>query len=97
MKIALDAMGGDFAPEATVHGALDALQADNALEMYLLGNEELVKEFLPEILPEHIHIIPTSQVVSMQDKGSKVLKEKPDSSLVRGIELLKDGVVENVF
>lgn len=94
MKIALDAMGGDFAPEATVHGSLDALQADNALEMYLLGNEELVKEFLPEILPEHIHIIPTSQVVSMQDKGSRVLKEKPDSSLVRGIELLKDGVVD---
>ncbi len=94
MKIALDAMGGDFAPEATVHGALEALQADNALDMYLLGKEELVKEFLPETLPEHIHIIPTSQIVSMQDKGSMVLKEKPDSSLVKGIELLRDGVVD---
>lgn len=41
MKIALDAMGGDFAPEAAVHGALDALNVDNALELYLVGNEDL--------------------------------------------------------
>ena len=94
MKIALDAMGGDYAPEATVHGSLEALQTDSTLEMYLIGNEDLVKEFLPANLPEHMHLIPSSQVVSMQYKGSRVLKKKPDSSLVKGIELLKDGVVD---
>lgn len=94
MKIALDAMGGDHAPEALVHGALEAQQMDDSLELYLVGNKELLSEFLPASLPEHIHIISTSQVVSMQDNGSRVLKEKPDSSMVKGIELLKDGVVE---
>ena len=94
MKIALDAMGGDFAPEALVHGALEALHEDSTLELYLVGNEDLIKEFLPALLPKHVHLIPTTQVVSMQDRGSRVLKEKPDSSLVRGIELLRDGVVD---
>jgi len=94
MKIALDAMGGDFAPEVAVHGALEALKADNSLELYLVGNESLIEEFLPAAHPEHVHLIPTTQVVSMQDKGSRVLKDKPDSSLVRGIELLRDGVVD---
>lgn len=94
MKIALDAMGGDLAPDAAVRGALEVLQANDALEIYLVGHENLVKEFLPAPLPEHIHIIPTTQVVAMQDNGARVLKEKPDSSLVKGIELLKNGVVE---
>ncbi len=94
MKIALDAMGGDFAPEATVHGALDALKVDNSLELYLVGNDDLIKNFLPTPHPNHIHLIPTTQVVTMHDKGSRVLKEKPDSSLVKGVELLKDGIVD---
>ncbi len=94
MKIALDAMGGDFAPEAAVHGAIKALNAANSIEMYLTGNEQLINKFLPSPKPEHLHIIPTTQVVSMHDKGSRVIKEKPDSSLVKGIELLKNGVVD---
>lgn len=94
MKIALDSMGGDFAPEATVYGALDALKVDNSLELYLVGNDDLIKNFLPTPLPNHIHFIPTTQVVTMHDKGSRVLKEKPDSSLVKGVELLKDGIVD---
>lgn len=94
MKIALDAMGGDFAPEAAVHGALKALNATNSIEMYLTGNEQQINELLPSPKPEHLHIIPTTQVVSMYDKGSRVFKEKPDSSLVKGIELLKNDVVD---
>ncbi len=94
MKIALDAMGGDFAPEAAVHGALDALKVDNSLELYLVGNDDLLKNFLPTPHPNHIHLIPSTQVVTMHDKGSRVLKDKPDSSLVKGVELLKDGIVD---
>jgi len=94
MKIALDAMGGDLSPEASVHGTLEALHADSTLEMYLVGNEDLIKELLPVVQPEQVHLMPTTQVVSMQDRGSRVIKEKPDSSLVRGIELLRDGVVD---
>ncbi|MCH7612099.1 MAG: phosphate acyltransferase PlsX [Candidatus Marinimicrobia bacterium] len=94
MKIALDAMGGDFAPEAAVRGAMEALHAANSIEVYLTGNEQLINEFLPSPKPDHLHVIPTTQVVSMHDKGSRVIKEKPDSSLVKGIELLKNGVVD---
>ncbi len=94
MKIALDAMGGDFAPEAAVHGALEAMKAKSTIEVYLTGNKQLIDAFLPSPIPDHLFLIETTQVVSMQDKGSRVLKEKPDSSLVKGIQLLKDGVVD---
>ncbi len=94
MKIALDAMGGDFAPEAAVHGAIEAINVDKTIEVYLTGNEQLISDFLPTPTPKQLHIIPTTQVVSMQDKGSRALKDKPDSSLVKGIELLNNGVVD---
>ncbi len=94
MKIALDAMGGDLAPDATVHGAIEAVQSEESLEVFLVGNESLIKEILPSSITKHLHIHPTTQVVTMQDNGSKVFKEKPDSSLVKGIGLLKNGVVD---
>ena len=96
MKIALDAMGGDHAPEAVVHGALEALNSDSSLEITLLGNEKDITPLLTSNDPNRISVIPTTEVVSMHDHGSKVLKNKPNSSLVRGIELMKNGEV-NAF
>ena len=53
MKIALDAMGGDLAPQATLQGALDALEksTNNDLEIILLGNEKRINEFLGGNIP----------------------------------------------
>ncbi len=89
MKIAIDAMGGDNAPEAVVHGALEALKTDPSLQITLLGNEDAISPLLSDINSEQIHFIPTTEVVSMNDLGSRVLKDKANSSLVRGIKLLK--------
>ena len=92
MNIALDAMGGDFAPSAPVKGALAAIsKSNNSLKVILVGNRNLIKKELGSSSPNQISIHHASEVVSMDDSGSKVIKSKPDSSMVQGIKLIKDG------
>ncbi len=92
MRFALDAMGGDFAPHAVVQGALDALnKSSNHLSLILVGDETAIRKELNEHDSNSIEIVHTDDVVTMEDKGSKVLKTKPNSSLVRGIKMVKDG------
>ena len=92
MKFALDAMGGDFAPHAVVQGALDAIdKSSKPLNLILLGDETAIRTEMAGREVETIEIVHTDEVVNMDDKGSKVLKMKPNSSLVRGIQMVKDG------
>jgi len=92
MKFALDAMGGDFAPHAVVQGALDAVdKSSEPLDLILLGDETAIRTELAGHDVETIEIVHTDEVVDMDDKGSKVLKMKPNSSLVRGIQMVKNG------
>ncbi|MFP4471628.1 MAG: phosphate acyltransferase PlsX [Bacteroidales bacterium] len=92
MKIGLDVMGGDFAPEATIDGAILAqpeLHPDD--QIVLIGDEEIVRTFL-EIKPhrpEGIQVVHASQIVGMAEKPLKALTGKPDSSLSVGFRLLK--------
>ena len=88
-------MGGDFAPHAVVQGALDAIEkASNALTLILVGDETAIRHELAGRESEALEIVHTDEVVTMEDKGSKVLKTKPNSSLVRGIRLVKEGNTE---
>lgn len=95
MKLAVDAMGGDFAPAAAIDGALNALkETDPSLEIVLVGDPDQIRNHLNGPPPTRVQIHPTTQVVTMHDQGSKVVKTKPDSSIVQGIKLIKDGVVD---
>lgn len=91
MKIALDVMGGDLAPDAPILGALDALVMDPEIEIILIGDSSEIKRRLPNNYPSRLSIIHTSQVVTMDDRGATVLKAKPDSSIVKGIRFVKEG------
>ena len=92
MKFALDAMGGDQAPYAVVQGALDAInQSSHPLNLVLFGDETAILKQMTGRESDAIEIIHTDEVVSMEDQGPKVLKTKPNSSLVKGIQLVKDG------
>ncbi|MEA1881491.1 MAG: phosphate acyltransferase PlsX [Candidatus Marinimicrobia bacterium] len=91
MKIALDAMGGDLAPRATVQGALDALnKTKDDIHLILVGDKDQIKSELGNASLEQITIFPATEVVTMLDNGSKVFKSKPNSSLVQGIKLVKE-------
>ncbi|HIA95284.1 MAG TPA: phosphate acyltransferase PlsX [Candidatus Marinimicrobia bacterium] len=92
MRFALDAMGGDFAPNAVVQGALDAInKSSKPLNLILVGDETAIRSELAGRENDAIEIVHTDEVVTMEDKGSKVLKSKPNSSLVRGIRMVKEG------
>lgn len=87
----MDAMGGDYAPEATVQGSIDACKLlPGSLEIILLGKSKEIESCLSNPLPKNITIFHTEEIVTMSDKGSKALKSKPNSSLVKGIKMVKD-------
>ncbi|MBK8269525.1 MAG: phosphate acyltransferase PlsX [Planctomycetes bacterium] len=83
MRIAVDAMGGDHAPEEIVRGALDGLAflGEND-ELVLVGREDDIRRFLPESgLPPRVRIIHAPEVIEMDDSPVEALKAKRNSSL----------------
>ena len=94
MKIILDAMGGDNAPMSNVQGALDAVRAGEA-EVILVGDGERLLECLRDLgvgeLPQGLEIAHAGQVVTMEDNPALAFKEKKDSSLTVGLNLLNEG------
>ncbi|MDR3207236.1 MAG: phosphate acyltransferase PlsX [Oscillospiraceae bacterium] len=94
MKIILDAMGGDNAPGAVVRGALLAQQETDAGLLLVGRGEDILQvikdEGLPS-LPPGLEIAHASQVVGMEDNPSSAIKDKPDSSIVVGLNMLAEG------
>ena len=98
MRIALDAMGGDHAPEQTVKGAFDCLRQspDEDITVILVGHEDAIGAEVEKYSFDRsrIDIVHTPEVVSMNDRPARVVKTKRDSSLVRTVELVKSGKVD---
>jgi phosphate acyltransferase len=92
MRIALDAMGGDHAPETLVRGALDAV-TEHDLEVILVGDEAALAPELEEAgeIPPGLHVHHASEVVEMEDHPSTALRRKKDSSLRVAFDLVRDG------
>ena len=94
MRIILDAMGGDHAPEAPVLGAIEAAKA-YASQITLVGRGEdilnVLKEHHIENLPEGVKIANAEDVVDMHDDPANVIRKKPNSSMVLGLKMLADG------
>lgn len=92
MKIGVDVMGGDFAPEVVIEGAVDSLQYLSAGdELVLIGDEKSILSKLRELNtdPSRFRIVPTTQVIEMGDVPSKAFTQKPDSSIAVGFRLLR--------
>ena len=90
MKIILDAMGGDNAPQAVVQGALEA-HAQCGADIVLVGREEAIRACLTGPLPEGVEIVNATEVVEMCDDPATAFKRKKDSSLTVGLTMLKNG------
>lgn len=94
MRIIVDAMGGDNAPQAPVQGALRAIE-EYGVEVVLVGRGEDILETLRgegvAELPQGLSITHADQVVEMCDNPATAFKEKKDSSLTVGLNLLKNG------
>jgi glycerol-3-phosphate acyltransferase PlsX len=100
MKIALDAMGGDHAPSVPVQGALAAVdEFGDELRVILVGPEGRLRSELERqrrATESRIEIADASDVVSMHDSAGRAVRDKRDSSLLRAIELHKEGAADAV-
>lgn len=97
MKILLDAMGGDNAPDATIRGAVSAINEIKS-EVVLIGQEAVintkVKEFYGKSLKEissRLSVYNAKEIIEMEDTPTVAIKTKKDSSMVVGFNLLKQG------
>ena len=94
MKIIVDAMGGDNAPQAPVMGAIQA-NAEYGVDITLVGRGEEILKVLEDNgikdLPAGVEIAHASEVVEMCDNPATAFREKKDSSLTIGLNLLKNG------
>ncbi len=94
MKIIVDAMGGDNAPRSNVEGAVEAVR-ELGVEVALVGRGyeimDILKELGMEEPPPGLEIIHAEQVVEMSDNPATAFKEKKDSSLTVGLNLVKEG------
>ncbi len=97
ITIGLDMMGGDFAPLEAVKGAV-AFLADTVApaQLVLIGNEEKIKILVHDYhLPEELFtIVHASQIIEMHEHPTKALKEKPQSSIAVGFQLLATGKID---
>ena len=94
MNIALDMMGGDFAPLEAVKGAAEYLTTATAdIHLSLIGDEAQIKEHLANhpIASEKYIIVHAAQVIEMNEHPTKALKEKQQSSIAIGFQLLAAG------
>ena len=99
MRIALDAMGGDTAPAETVSGALSAVQSLPDATVLLVGNEPDLREELERVgAPDdpRLPIVHAVQRVGMGERPVEAIKRKPDSSILRAVQLVAEGEAEAV-
>ncbi|MDY3254824.1 MAG: phosphate acyltransferase PlsX [Lachnospiraceae bacterium] len=98
VNVALDAMGGDNAPLEVIKGALDALRLNDSIKIYLLGDEEKIKECMDNVAPifssDRLEIVHCSEVIEMAEPPVNAIRRKKDSSIVRGMNLVKEGVCD---
>jgi glycerol-3-phosphate acyltransferase PlsX len=92
MKIALDAMGGDFAPDVTIAGAIEVIsEEDTDLEIILVGNKEVLENRLRGIKYPHdrLSVYHAAEVVQMHESPIAALRRKKESSIRKAIDLVK--------
>ncbi|MCI5724344.1 phosphate acyltransferase PlsX [Fusobacterium sp.] len=96
MKIALDAMSGDYAPIATIRGAIEALNENEKMEIVLVGKNEIIKEELKKYKYDEtrLEIKVADEVIEMTDDPIKAIKDKKNSSMNVCLDLVKDGIAK---
>ena len=93
VHVAVDAMGGDNAPSEIVKGAVNALNKCPNLKVTLTGKEEIVKAELEKLTfpADRVEILNCTEVIAMAEPPVDAIRTKKDSSIVKGLRLVKDG------
>ena len=94
VKIAIDAMGGDFGPEPIVKGCIQALKKRNFTPI-LVGKKSEILPLLPKRYRDKISIVETDDVISMSDAATDAVKRK-DSTIYQSMELVRNGEADGL-
>ena len=94
IRIAIDAMGGDFGPEPIIEGVIQALDEKRFLPI-LVGDRDQIISFLPQYYLDKVEIVQSSDVIAMSDQATQALKRK-ESTIYRAVELVRNGKADAV-
>jgi glycerol-3-phosphate acyltransferase PlsX len=96
IHIALDAMGGDHAPNEIVKGAVEAVNGHKEIKLLLVGMEDKITEVLKqyEYDEERIEIVHANEIIHTDEAPVMAIRKKKDSSLVKGLNLVKEKKAE---
>ncbi|MCQ6557956.1 phosphate acyltransferase PlsX [Paenibacillus mendelii] len=94
MRIAIDAMGGDHAPEQIVHGVLEAAAEWSDTQLLLVGDTAQIESFLSGKKPANLTIVHADDVIGPDDEPVKAVRRKKGASMVVAGQLVHDGEAE---
>lgn len=99
MRIAVDAMGGDFAPLEIVKGVVEAARSNlDVTKIFLVGDKDKIEAELKKYgtTDKKIKVFHASEIVSMDESPAKAIRRKKDSSVGRAIDLVKQGEADAI-
>jgi len=94
MRMVVDVMGGDHGPGVVIEGARLALQSHSSItDLYLVGREDEIKAGITRcgLRDSRVHIVHASESLAMDDKPVEALRRKKDCSILRAVDLIKEG------
>lgn len=96
VNVAVDAMGGDHAPGEIVKGAVDAVNEDKRLKVFLVGRESLIREELGKYTYDvsRMEVVHAGEVIETAEPPVMAIRQKKDSSIVKAMYMVKDGTCD---
>lgn len=98
VNVAVDAMGGDNAPAEIVKGAIEAVNEDQRIRVFLVGQEQAVKQELAKYTypAERVSVVKATEVIEPSEAPVMAIRKKKDSSIVKSLGLVKEGTCDAV-
>lgn len=96
VNVAVDAMGGDNAPGEILKGAVDAANADERVKLFLVGRKDVIEKELAQYTynEAQVEIVHAEEVIEPSEPPVMAIRRKKDSSIVKGMHLVKDGICD---
>ena len=96
VNVAVDAMGGDNAPVEIIKGAIEAVQENKEVKVFLVGIEDVIKEELKKYTynVEQVEVVHASEVIETAEPPVMAIRKKKDSSIVKAMYMVKEGTCD---
>ncbi len=96
VNVAVDAMGGDYAPLEIVKGAIEAVNESSHVKVFLTGQEDKINSELAKYTynKEQVEVVPASEIIEMAEPPVMAIRKKKDSSLVKALNLVREGICD---